>query len=142
MRYDLDANVLVSLFTTDALSVAAERFMNDIADTILVSDFARAEFVAVIGRLCRSARLTPALADDILAAFDTWIAAGPNHTSLTTADVAWSEGTLRRFDLNLHAPDALHIAIARRLDANLVTFDRRMEQAARSLGVATEGIVP
>jgi predicted nucleic acid-binding protein len=38
----------------------------------------------------------------------------------------------------LHAPDALHLAISRRLDVALVTFDRRMAAAARELGIAVE----
>jgi predicted nucleic acid-binding protein len=37
----------------------------------------------------------------------------------------------RRFDLGLRAPDALHLAIARRLDATLVT-------RAREMGIAVE----
>jgi predicted nucleic acid-binding protein len=32
--------------------------------------------------------------------------------------------------------DALHIAIAQRLDATLVTFDQRMAASARALGMA------
>jgi predicted nucleic acid-binding protein len=44
----------------------------------------------------------------------------------------------RRFDLGLRAPDALHLAIARRLDATLVTLDRRLVAAAREVGIAVE----
>jgi hypothetical protein len=36
----------------------------------------------------------------------------------------------RHFDLGLRAPDALHLAIARRLDATLVTRDRGLATAA------------
>jgi predicted nucleic acid-binding protein len=43
---------------------------------------------------------------------------------------------VRRFDLGLRAPDALHLAITRRLDATLVTLDRRLAAAANQLGVA------
>jgi predicted nucleic acid-binding protein len=38
----------------------------------------------------------------------------------------------------LRAPDALHVAAARRLDVALVTLDRRLTTAARELGVAVE----
>ena len=44
----------------------------------------------------------------------------------------------RRFDLRLRAPDALHLVIARRLDATLVTLDRRLATAARDMGIAVE----
>jgi len=43
---------------------------------------------------------------------------------------------LRRLDLNLRAPDAIHIAITERANATLVTFDLKMADSARSLGVA------
>ena len=45
---------------------------------------------------------------------------------------------VRRFDLALRAPDALHLAVARRLDATLVTLDRRLTAAARELGIAVD----
>ena len=45
---------------------------------------------------------------------------------------------VRRFDLALRAPDALHLAIARRLDATLVTLDRRLAAAAGELGIAVD----
>jgi predicted nucleic acid-binding protein len=41
---------------------------------------------------------------------------------------------LRRLDLPLKTPDAIHIAIAQRVDATLVTFDWQMAAAARALG--------
>ena len=45
---------------------------------------------------------------------------------------------VRRFDLRLRALDALHLAIARRVDATLITLDRRLASAARELGIAVE----
>ena len=54
------------------------------------------------------------------------------------ADVRLADAYVRRFDLGLRTPDALHLAIARRLDATLVTLDPRLAIAARELGVAVE----
>jgi hypothetical protein len=42
---------------------------------------------------------------------------------------------VRRFDLLLRAPDALHAAICRRLDLTLVTLDQRLAKAAREVGI-------
>jgi hypothetical protein len=42
---------------------------------------------------------------------------------------------VRRFDLGLRAPDALHLATARRLDATLITLDRRLATAAQEMGI-------
>ena len=43
-----------------------------------------------------------------------------------------------RFELALRAPDALHLAMVRRLDASLITLDRRLAAAARDLDIAVE----
>jgi predicted nucleic acid-binding protein len=51
-------------------------------------------------------------------------------------DVAVATAFLRRLDLTLRAPDAIHIAIAQRVDATLVTFDQGMATAALALGRA------
>ncbi len=44
-------------------------------------------------------------------------------------------GFIRRFDLALRTPDALHIAAAGRLSAKLATFDVKMAAAATALGL-------
>lgn len=139
---DLDTNLLVSLLVGDALIPRATDAMSRLTGDLVVSDFAVAEFTAVIGRLVRIGQLDDAAGQSRLATFDVWVPQSALLVSALAADIATATTMLRQFDLNLRAPDALHIAMARRLDATLVTFDRRMEQAARSLGVATEGIVP
>lgn len=52
--------------------------------------------------------------------------------------------TLRNFsaigDTSLRTPDALHLAICRRLGAELLTFDQGMIAAARSLGVSIAAV--
>jgi predicted nucleic acid-binding protein len=47
---------------------------------------------------------------------------------------------LRRLDLNLRTPDAIHIAIAQRLGAELATFDVRMAESAEALGVTAVAV--
>ena len=55
-----------------------------------------------------------------------------------TSDIRLAAAYVRRFDLALRAPDALHLAVAGRLDVPLGTLDRRLATAARELGVAVE----
>src|SRR5271167_3199485 len=69
-------------------------------------------------------------------AFDTWTAQATLREETMTADIRAAEAFLRRLDLSLRTADALNIAIAQRLRAELVTFDRRMEASARLLGIA------
>jgi predicted nucleic acid-binding protein len=142
MKLYLDASVLVALFTTDAHSDHAAELIRPGEASILVSDFARAEFASVIGRLVRMRDLPPEDGPTVFAYFDTWIARYTRAVGIDRVDVAVAEALLRRLELGLRAPDALHIAIARRLDVTLATFDRHLEQAARVLGVATAGVAP
>jgi hypothetical protein len=84
------------------------------------------------------ALLTDADASARLADFDVWRAAMSLGVDIAASDTRLAYIYARRFDLGLRAPDALHLAIARRLDATLVTLDRRLATAARELGVAVE----
>jgi len=56
----------------------------------------------------------------------------------TSADVFAAGGFIRRLDLNLRTPDAIHIAVCQRSDSVLATFDRRLAAAAENLGLAVE----
>jgi hypothetical protein len=67
-----------------------------------------------------------------------WIARSTRRVRATAADIAAADGMLRWLDVNLRTPDALHIAIAGRLDATLVTFHRIVATAARVLGMAVD----
>jgi predicted nucleic acid-binding protein len=67
---------------------------------------------------------------------DAWFARAADFSEMTAADFALAGYFLRRLDLPLRTLDALHISIAQRLDATLVTFDRRMADSARALGMA------
>ena len=100
--------------------------------------FAAAKVASALSRLVRMALLTDADASARLADFDAWRAAMSSPVEIEVSDARLAYIFVRRFDLGLRAPDALHLAIARRLDATLVTLDRRMATAARELGVAVE----
>jgi predicted nucleic acid-binding protein len=46
---------------------------------------------------------------------------------------------IRQLDLPLLAPDALHIAMAKRAGAVLATFDTKMAASAKNLGLDLAG---
>jgi predicted nucleic acid-binding protein len=68
--------------------------------------------------------------------FAAWRAGTSAAVEIHSADIRLAYSYVSRFDLVLRAPDALHLAIARRLDTTLVTLDRRLADAARDLGIA------
>ena len=136
MSLYLDANVLVALLTSEPLSTRADDFVGNNPEGLIVSDFAAAEFASAIARHVRTRETTVEDARRDVADFDVWVARLTVRTDLSASDITVAATYLRRLDLTLVTPDALHIAIARRIDAILVTFDRTMAVAAGALGVA------
>lgn len=137
VKYYIDASVLVPLILPDQHVGRAEMFRGTANRSVLiVSDFAAAEFSAVAARRMREGKLSGEDARGAVAAFDAWSARATVRANIDPLDIAQASSFIRRFDLPLRTPDAIHMAIAQRLSATLVTFDRDMVVAARKLGVA------
>ncbi len=136
MKVYLDASVLVALLTADALTARAETLMQAKTFTAVVSDFAVAEVVSAIARRVRTKSMALAAARGVFSNLDNWVIQFAAPAQTTAADVKRADATMRRLDLNLRTPDALHIAIAERLGAEMATFDDRMASAARVLGLS------
>jgi uncharacterized protein len=132
----LDASVLVALLTPEPFSERAAAFVSANPAALFVSDFAGAEFASAIARRVRTRETTLSDATRDLSDFDIWVARSASRVEISPADVALATSFLRRLDLPLRTPDALHIAIAQRIEAMLVTFDERMAMSALALGMA------
>ncbi len=135
MKAYLDTSAIVPLLTSDALTTRAMKFLADQTPILLVSDFAAAEFSAVIARRARTRELTGAEAHEIFSNFDIWRLSETRGLYLSTDDIRAAESFVRRLDVTLLAPDALHIAMAKRANAALVTFDAKMAASAKNLGL-------
>lgn len=119
----VDTSVLASLFLTDVNSAPARAAMQAMTVPPTVSTFAAAEFAAVVGRKLRTGSLAPDRATGILGKFDGWCVAQAEMVDVEPADHRLAASFVRRFDLGLRAPDALHIAVCQRLRLPLLTFD-------------------
>jgi uncharacterized protein len=135
VSFYLDANIVVALLTPEPLSERAIEFARTAHEPLVVSDFAAAEFSSAIARRVRTRETTIEDARRDLADFEVWALRATTRANLNTADVAVATAYLQRLDLTLLTPDALHVAIAQRLDATLVTFVRAMAAAARAFGI-------
>jgi predicted nucleic acid-binding protein len=118
---------------------AVYEYLGAIDRELLISDFAAAEVASALSRLVRMTLLTGADASARLADFDAWRASMSSPADIQASDARLAYVYVRRFDLGLRAPDALHLAITRRLGASLITLDRRLATAAPELGIAVEG---
>ena len=136
----LDASVLLPTLIDEPASAAVDAYILMGEQELLVGDFAAAEVASALSRLVRMGSLTLFDASARLADFDVWRAAMCAPVDLHASDLRLANAYVRRFDLMLRAPDALHVAVARRLDATLVTLDRRLAVAARELGVVVDDL--
>jgi predicted nucleic acid-binding protein len=134
----LDASVILPTLIEEAGSALVDRFMAELNDDLIVSEFASAEVASALSRLVRTGLLDRDDASLRLADFDAWRAAAARDLDLQPADVRLANVFVRRFDLMLRAPDALHAAACRREDHLLVTLDRRLALAAVELGVRVQ----
>jgi predicted nucleic acid-binding protein len=134
----LDASVLMPAVIEEPGSAAVRLYLSAHRDDRLISDFAAAEVAAAISRLIRMRLLTGEEASARLSDFEIWRAATSSSAEVHPADVRLAYAYVRRFDLGLRAPDALHLAIVHRLDATLVTLDRRLTRAAQEVGITVE----
>lgn len=137
MRVYLDADILVSLLSPDANTPRAQAAVGKRLPQVVVSDFGGAEFASAISRRVRMREIPAAEGRSILSDYDRWIAATAEVERILPTDVALCASYLRRLDLPVRTPDALHIALASRLGAAILSLDKQLLSSAAKLGVST-----
>ncbi|MGI4877067.1 MAG: PIN domain-containing protein, partial [Janthinobacterium lividum] len=70
-------------------------------------------------------------------AIDEWLAESVQSIEIESVDIRLATVFVRRFELGLRMPDAIHLAACRRHNLSLATFDNRLAGAARFIGIAT-----
>ena len=133
----LDTSFLgVPLIEADVFAGRATKYFAETSETLVVSDFTAAELASVVARVTRMNKITEVEARAIFNGFNAWRAKFIDEEDTVSLDIQAATAIIRRLDLNIRAPDAIHLATARRLGASLVTFDHRMADNARTLGLA------
>src|SRR5947209_15758903 len=113
MSIYLDASLVMTTLVEEPASGAVETYLKTRPERV-ISDFAAAEVASGLSRLVRTSLLSAAEAAARLADFEAWRAATSSPIEVQPADVRLAYAYVRRFDLMLRTPDALHLAIARR----------------------------
>ena len=133
----LDTSALAKIYIAEAESDALETMLVGRRD-LFVSDLAVSELTSTIARRAREAELSAAQARRLYQRVLRDLAGGEfRRAELTAATHRAAERLLMGLGrrVALRAADALHLALAGIAGARvLVTFDRRMETAARALG--------
>jgi uncharacterized protein len=131
----LDVNVLVALFVVDIHNDRADQAVKGLHDDLIVTNLSAAEFSSVIARRVRTRDLHGSEARTAFANFDTWCGRHTSRVEVENIDISAATNLMRRLDLPLRTADAIHVAIAQRLDCTLLTFDREMARIAQNLGI-------
>jgi predicted nucleic acid-binding protein len=129
----LDASILVALFTDEPSTARIQRLLQTSSPILIVSDFAAAEFASAVARRVRAKMLTRDDARHVFSTFDVWIVQAAVRERTMSSDIVRATAFLRRLDLTLRAPDAINIAVAHRINAELCTLDKDMATSARKL---------
>ena len=135
MIFYTDASAVVAVVGQEAASLPVDLVIRDPASVILISDLVLAESSAALARNGRMKRLTLIEMEQVYQDLETWTAGAGDKTDIVSTDIADAITFVRLPGLVLRAPDAIHIAAARRLGATLLTLDNGMARAAAALGV-------
>ena len=134
----LDTSVLVSAFTNEPRSAAADAWLAaHQGENLAISEWVVAEFSSALSIKVRIGAIDTVQRGAVLAQFTLLVA-----NTFVTLPVATSEfRTAARFcdqsHLNLRAGDALHLAICAEHGATICTLDQRLGQAAPHVGVVS-----
>lgn len=129
----------MSLLASDAHTERVAAFFTDDGRHIAISDFGALELASAIGNRLRSGTLSGDEAAMILAEFDSWHPDACTMITMASEDMTMATAIVRRFDLGMRAPDALHLAMCVRSGADLLTYDAAQAKAAAALGLGLAG---
>lgn len=125
----------------DAHAERAERWTVAHAHApLVVSHWTAPEVSSALALRVRSGVLTESGRDRALAGWHRMQRDTLRTLAVDTAHFARAAALVDRHALGLRAPDALHLAIAEATGATMVTFDDRLAEACRALGVALSEI--
>lgn len=142
MNAYLDASVLVAMFTVDEHSASTIAWLPGAQERLSLSTWGLTEFTSALGVAYRTGRFAAGEREAAEAALREWMRVGPQPVPLRPDDVGQARNLIRGTQVALRAGDALHLAIAQRLDTSVATFDRRMALAAADLGIPVEDLPP
>jgi uncharacterized protein len=131
----LDAGAIFPMLVTEDRSAAAIAFEGRNLDRLCVSDLAAGEVASALSRLVRMQIFSAEDANRLCERFDAWRLSATQIRTISASDVALGTTYVRRWDLKLRLPDAIHLAACRRFGFALASFDARMVNSARAVGV-------
>jgi uncharacterized protein len=130
-----DACALVPLFFPEASTLAIAAVANNTANNIHISALGSGEFASAFSRRLRMGEIAHSFAQERMTIFDQWATTDCVSVPINNTDIIRAVSLVRRFDLKLLMPDAIHAALCERHLLTLVTLDERLAEACGVMGV-------
>ena len=136
----LDTSVIVAFYVPEALSGRIQRLFSS-GEPLSICSLARVEFTSAIARLVRMKALSRQSGRSVLEEFESHMqqmlyAFQP----ITPKEYDLAQTWIASFRTSLRTLDALQLAVASSNNLPLVTTDKGLARAAKTLGVATRGL--
>lgn len=136
----VDTGVIGSYLFPEVFSEEAEAALRSF-EIAYISDLTEVEFYSLAARKLRTGSLPEAQVRHVVQTFESLVEQGVfQRTAILSADYARSKYYLSALKTNLRTLDALHVAVAERLDAILLTSDKHQADGAEYFGVPVKRI--
>jgi predicted nucleic acid-binding protein len=133
----LDTSIIVPYYVPAKLTPVVMPLITTMTKPT-ISELVELEFTSTLSRLVRTGDLAQDDAREVIGVFEDHVAMGLfERLQLNTHDYLLAKSYIKRFDLPLKGPDALHVALADRHGLELYTADEKMAKSAQVLGVGT-----
>lgn len=134
MRVYFDTSAILPLIVAETNSVLLINWVADAGIEPVVSSFGIGEASVALMRLRRQKIVVEAACAAFINELDDWATHTGAIVETLSSDVRDAIGLVRRFELGLRMPDAVHLCICKHHELPLVTFDAGMRKVAEKLG--------
>lgn len=137
MRLYLDTSVFVSITTNEAIAPRVQLWFaaQDVNDMV-ISDWVLTEFYAAVAFKQRTTQISPEMRVGAEKLFEQYVTDSLDVFAVSRRDFQRAGEFAGNEALKLRAGDALHLAIAERLNAQICTLDKRLFAAAGEAGLS------
>lgn len=136
----VDSSAFVSVLARESRSGVLLNLLRQLPDDPVISSWVLMEAASALALKVRSGAMTLAQAGKVQAMIDLVVIADYRREPVIDEDFEVAALIIPRAQAPLRAGDALHLAMCKRLDADLLTLDKNMQQAALGFGIKAQGV--
>lgn len=133
----LDTAVVLTLFVGESTSEAVHTWLARRRQPLAFSDWGLTECASALGTKQRRGEISADMATRTFSTIQAFARQSCESIACAPKDQTVAQAWLGRYELNLRAGDALHLAMAHHAGMVLVTYDKLLLASAAALGIKT-----